>query len=34
VHDFLQVAMVPDPERAATHMAEDVTSTFTGGRVY
>ncbi|MBR9840597.1 MAG: nuclear transport factor 2 family protein [Rhodobacteraceae bacterium] len=34
VHDYLEVSMVPDPERAATCMAADVTSTFTGGRVY
>jgi hypothetical protein len=34
VRDFLDASMVPDPERAATYMAESVTITFTGGRVY
>jgi len=34
VRDFLDASMVPDPERAATYMAETVTITFTGGRVY
>lgn len=32
VSDFLTVSMIPDPERAATYMAEDVRITFTGGR--
>lgn len=34
VRDFLDAAMVPDPERAATYMAPTVTITFTGGRVF
>ncbi|MBN9677800.1 nuclear transport factor 2 family protein [Salipiger bermudensis] len=34
VHDYLEASMVPDPERAATYMADDVVITFTGGRVY
>lgn len=34
VHDYLEASMVPDPERAATYMAEGVVITFTGGRVY
>lgn len=34
VRDFLEASMVPDPERAATYMAENVVITFTGGRVY
>ena len=34
VRDYLEASMVPDPERAATYMAENVTITFTGGRVY
>lgn len=33
-YDYLEASMVPDPERAATCMAEDVTITFTGGRVH
>ncbi|WP_242531652.1 hypothetical protein [Salipiger thiooxidans] len=33
VHACLEASMVPDPERAATCMAEDVTITSTGGRV-
>ncbi|WP_150301980.1 nuclear transport factor 2 family protein [Pseudomonas profundi] len=32
VSDFLTASMIPDPERAATYMAEDVCITFTGGR--
>ncbi len=32
VRDYLEASMVPDPERAATYMAEDVLITFTGGR--
>ncbi len=34
VRDFLDASMVPDPDRAATYMAEDVIITFTGGRTY
>ncbi|MBL3701878.1 nuclear transport factor 2 family protein [Sulfitobacter sp. BDSS02] len=34
VRDYLEASMVPDPERAATYMAKNVTITFTGGRVY
>ena len=34
VYDYLEASMVPDPERAATYVAEDVVITFTGGRVY
>ena len=34
VRDFLDASMVPDPERAVTYMAETVTITFTGARVY
>lgn len=34
VRDYLEASMVPDPERAATYMAENVIITFTGGRVY
>lgn len=32
VEAFLEASMVPDPERARTFMADDVTITFTGGR--
>jgi hypothetical protein len=34
VRDYLEASMVPDPDRAATYMADTVTITFTGGRVY
>jgi hypothetical protein len=34
VHDYLEASMVPDPDRAATFMAEGCTITFTGGRVF
>lgn len=34
VRDYLTASMVPDPETAATYMAEDIVITFTGGRVY
>jgi len=34
VRDFLEASMAPDPERAATFMADDVVITFTGGRVF
>lgn len=34
VRQFLEVSMVPDPERAATYMADDVEITFTGGRSF
>jgi len=33
VSNFLEASMAPDPERAATFMADDVHITFTGGRV-
>ncbi|MBU2954270.1 nuclear transport factor 2 family protein [Marinobacter sp. F3R08] len=32
VSNFLEASMAPDPERAATFMAPDVSITFTGGR--
>ena len=32
VEQFLNASMVPDPERARSFMAEDVSITFTGGR--
>ncbi|GBD50560.1 nuclear transport factor 2 family protein [Methylopila sp. Yamaguchi] len=34
VRDFLEASMAPDPERAATYMAEDVRIVFTGGRPF
>ncbi|GLK78478.1 MULTISPECIES: nuclear transport factor 2 family protein [Methylopila] len=34
VRDFLEASMVPDPERAASYMADDVRITFTGGRPF
>lgn len=34
VRDFLEASMVPDPDRAATYMSDDVVITFTGGRVF
>jgi len=34
VRDFLEASMVPDPERAATYMADDVQIVFTGGRPF
>lgn len=34
VRDFLEASMVPDPERAATYMADDVRIVFTGGRTF
>ncbi len=34
VRDYLEASMVPDPERAATYMADEVVITFTGGRVF
>lgn len=32
VEEFLEASMIPDPVRARTYMAQDVTITFTGGR--
>jgi ketosteroid isomerase-like protein len=32
VERFLEASMVPDPEKAAGYMADDVRITFTGGR--
>jgi ketosteroid isomerase-like protein len=32
VEDYLAASMAPDPVRAATYVAADVTITFTGGR--
>jgi ketosteroid isomerase-like protein len=32
VEAFLEASMVPDPDRARTYMAPDVTIVFTGGR--
>lgn len=32
VIDFLDASMKPDPQKAATYMADDVSITFTGGR--
>ncbi|WP_375690092.1 nuclear transport factor 2 family protein [Pseudooceanicola sp. LIPI14-2-Ac024] len=34
VHDYLEASMVPDPDRAATYVAESVVITFTGGKVF
>lgn len=34
VRAFLEASMVPDPEKAATYMADDVDITFTGGRKF
>ncbi|MFN0262781.1 nuclear transport factor 2 family protein [Tepidamorphus sp. 3E244] len=34
VRAYLEASMVPDPERAATYMAQGVKITFTGGRVF
>jgi ketosteroid isomerase-like protein len=34
VRDFLEASMAPDPEQAATFMADGVVITFTGGRVF
>lgn len=34
VRDFLDASMKPDPERAATFMADPVDITFTGGRKF
>ena len=34
VRAFLEASMEPDPDKAATYMAEDVIITFTGGRVF
>lgn len=34
VRDFLDASMKPDPERAATYMADHVDITFTGGRKF
>jgi ketosteroid isomerase-like protein len=34
VERFLVASMVPDPETAATYMADDVDITFTGGRKF
>ncbi|KZM48208.1 nuclear transport factor 2 family protein [Labrenzia sp. OB1] len=34
VRNFLDASMKPDPDLAATFMAEDVVITFTGGRIF
>ena len=34
VYDYLEASMKPDPETAATFLAEGVVITFTGGRVF
>lgn len=34
VRDFLEASMAPDPDRAASYMAQDVVITFTGGRKF
>jgi hypothetical protein len=34
VEKFLTASMIPDPETAATFMAQDVDITFTGGRAF
>lgn len=34
VYDYLEASMAPDPDRAATFVAENVIITFTGGRVF
>lgn len=34
VYDYLEASMKPDPELAATYMADEVVITFTGGRVF
>jgi hypothetical protein len=34
VRDYLEASMVPDPEKAATYVADTVVITFTGGRVF
>ncbi|WP_417691696.1 nuclear transport factor 2 family protein [Roseibium sp.] len=34
VHDYLEASMKPDPDLAATFVADDVVITFTGGRVF
>lgn len=34
VRQYLEASMIPDPERAATYMADDVEITFTGGRPF
>lgn len=34
VYDYLEASMKPDPELAATYVADDVEITFTGGRKY
>lgn len=34
VEEYLVASMVPDPEKAATYMADGVVITFTGGRVF
>ncbi|UES40029.1 nuclear transport factor 2 family protein [Roseibium aggregatum] len=34
VREYLDASMKPDPDLAATYVADDVTITFTGGRVF
>ncbi len=34
VYDYLEASMKPDPDLAATFVADSVTITFTGGRVF
>jgi ketosteroid isomerase-like protein len=34
VRDYLEASMAPDPEKAATYVADNVVITFTGGRVF
>lgn len=34
VRAYLAASMVPDPEKAATYMVDEVVITFTGGRVF
>ena len=34
VRDYLEASMIPDPDRAATYVSDEVVITFTGGREY
>jgi ketosteroid isomerase-like protein len=34
IREYLDASMKPDPDLAATYVADDVTITFTGGRVF